>query len=106
MWKRGGAHLESDTRDSTKDVIVIQYFLRNGFGVADEQRAGGPAHGVELRPGRRRPATFLADLRESVGVPWIKVVGSLLVGVGQKADGVKSHGYLLAGHTPPAPPPP
>src|ERR1700686_471861 len=92
MRKRRDAHLERDARDAAEDFIVIQYFLRNRFGIADEQRAGGPAYGVELRPGGRWPAAFLPDLGERMRVPWIKVVGSLLGGVGQKADGVKSHG--------------
>ena len=92
MGKRRDTHLERDTREAAEDLIVIQYFLRYSFGVADEQRAGRPAHGVELRPSGRRSAAFLADLGERVRVPRVKVVSSLLGGVGQKADGVKSHG--------------
>jgi hypothetical protein len=62
------------------------------IGVAEEQRVGGPAYGVELPPGDRRPAAFLADLGERLRVAWIKVVCRLPDGVGQKGDGVKSHG--------------
>jgi hypothetical protein len=47
---------------------------------------------LPCRPGGRRPAAFLADLGERVRVSRVKVVGSLLGGVGQKADGVKSNG--------------
>jgi integrase len=75
--KRRDAHLESDARDSAEDFILVQDFFRNRFGVADEQRAGGPAHGVELRSGGLRPTAFLADLGKRVRIPWIKVVGSL-----------------------------
>jgi hypothetical protein len=63
------------------------------------KRARGPAPGVELCPGSWGPAAFLANLCERVRVPRIKVVGSLLGGVGQEADGVKSHGQLLGGVT-------
>ena len=83
MRKRRNAHLERDARNATEDLVVIQYFFRNRFGVADEQCAGGSAQGVELRPRGRRPAAFLADLGEGVRVAGIKVVGSLLGAVGQ-----------------------
>ena len=59
MRKRGDAHLERNARNAAEDFVVIQYFLRNRFRVADEQRAGGPAYGVKLRPGGGRPAAFL-----------------------------------------------
>src|SRR4030088_2314 len=97
MRNRRDAHLERNARDAAEGLVVIQYFLRNSFGVADEQRARGPADGVELRPGGRRPAALPADFGERVRVAWIEVVGSLLCGVGQKTDGVKSHGQLLGG---------
>jgi len=60
-----------------RTFIVVQDFFRNRFGIADEQCAGGPAHGVELRSGGLRPTVFLADLGKRVRIPWIKVVGSL-----------------------------
>jgi hypothetical protein len=40
-------------QEAAEDFIHVQYFLRDRFGVADQQRAGGSAQGVKLRPSRR-----------------------------------------------------
>jgi hypothetical protein len=69
MRKGGDAHLERDARDAAENFIVVKYLFRNRVGVADEQRAGGPARGVELSSSGRRPAAFLADLGERVRIP-------------------------------------
>ena len=99
MRERRDAHLERDARDAAEGFVHVQYFLRDSFGVADQERTGGSAHGVELCPGSWGPAAFLADLGERVRVSGIKVVGRLLGGVSQEADGVKTHDEFIGGVT-------
>src|ERR1700688_5071960 len=99
MRQRRDAHLERNARDAAERIIHVQYFLRDCLGVTDQQRTCGSAHSVELRPGSWGPAALLADLGECVCVSRIKVVGSLLGGVSQEADGVKTHDEFLGGVT-------
>src|SRR5579862_5625507 len=103
MRKRRNAHLERDARKAAQGFIHVEHFLRDRFGVANQQRARGSAHGVELCPGGWGPAALLADLGEGVRVPGIEVVRSLLGAISQEADGVKAHDELSGGVTRAAP---
>jgi hypothetical protein len=93
--QRRDAHLESDSRKTSESFVYIQYLLRNRFSIANQQRARGPAQSVKLCPSGRGPAAFLPDLCEGVSVSRIKIVCSLLRGVSQEADCVKSDDEFL-----------
>ena len=84
----GDAHLEADARDAAEGFIHLDDFGGHGLGVADHERAGWSAEGFELAPSDWRPAAFAADLGEGFGVAREEVVGGLLVGVGDVAEGV------------------
>jgi len=45
--KRRDTHLECDAGDATENFIHIKDFFRDRFSVADQQRAGRSAQGVE-----------------------------------------------------------
>ena len=83
--------MEREPRDSAKRFIHVQYFFRHRLRGADQERAGRSAHGVELCPGRPRPAPFLADLGEGVRVPGAEIIRGLLSGVSKEADRVQTH---------------
>ena len=44
MRERRDAHLECNSRDAPEGIIHVQYFLRDRFGVADQQRTCGSAY--------------------------------------------------------------
>ncbi len=93
----GYGHLEGDTGDSAEGLVDAEELGGYVFGVADEERAGGAAEGVVLAARRGRPAALFADLSEGVGVAGEEVVGSLLSGVGEEADGVDADLELVGG---------
>src|SRR5665213_3976016 len=97
MRNRRDAHLESDPRNAAKRLIDIEYFPSDSFGVADQQRTRRSNQGIELSPGRRGPAALLTDFGECMCVSRKKIIRSLLRGVAQKADRVKTDGELLRG---------
>src|ERR1700683_3088077 len=99
MGESRDSHLKGNAGDAAKCFVHVQYFLRDSLGIADQQRTRGSAHGVELRPGSRRPAALFADLGECVRIPRIKVIRCLLSRVSQKTDGVKTHDEFLGGVT-------
>ena len=93
----GDAHLEGDAGDAAEIVMDAEELFGDGFGVADEESAGGATLGVELRPGSGGPATLFADVGEGAGVAGEEVVGGLLGGVGDVAEGVDADAELLGG---------
>ena len=99
MRQCGDAHLERDARDPAEDVVHVEYLLRNRFGVPDQQRACRSAHGVEMCPRSWGPSALLTDLCKRMCIPGIKIVGSLLGGISQKADRVKTHDEFIGGVT-------
>ncbi len=72
-------------------------FVGDGFGVADEERAGGAAEGVVLAACGGGPAALFADLGEGVRVAGEEVVGGLLGGVAEEADGVEADFEFVGG---------
>jgi hypothetical protein len=96
-------HLERDSRKASQNFAHVQYLLRDRFSIAYQQRARGSSQSVKLRPSRRWPATFFADLRERVSISWVEVVCSVLRGVSEKADRVEADDELLGGMTGAAP---
>src|ERR1700683_209191 len=99
MGESRDSHLKGNAGDAAKCFVHVQYFLRDSLGIADQQRTRGSAHGVELRPGSRRPAALFADLGERVRISRIKVIRRLLCRVSQKTNRVKTHNELLGGVT-------
>src|SRR4029077_3017275 len=91
------AHLKSDSRKTSENFIHVKYLLRHLFSISDNECPGGSAQSIKLCSSCGRPAPFLADLCEGVSVSRIKIVCSLLRGVSQKADCVKSDQQFLGG---------
>src|SRR5271170_1613213 len=82
------AHLEANAGDAAEGLVHLQELGGYGFGVADHERAGWSAKGFELAASDWWPATFTADLGEGFGVAGEEVIGGLLVGVGDVAEGM------------------
>src|SRR6202158_4331452 len=101
--KRRDTHLECDAGDATENFIHIKDLFRDGFGVADQQRAGRSAQGVELSACGGWPAAFLADFGKGVRIPWIEYFRGFVGGVCEKANGMKTYGKSLGGMTGAAP---
>ncbi len=78
-----------------RDSLMWRSFVGYGFGVADDEGSGGAAEGFELGAGDWGPAALFADLGEGFGVAGEEVVGGLLVGVGDVAEGVDADFELL-----------
>src|SRR5580693_10015881 len=93
----GDAHLESDARDASESFVYIEDLFCDGFGVTDQESAGGCALCVELGAGGGGPAAFFADFREGVGVAGKESFGGFVRGVCEKADGMNTDGELLGG---------
>jgi hypothetical protein len=93
----GDAHLKADAGDAAEGFVHLEELGGYGFGVADEERAGGAAESFELAASDGGPAALLADLGEGVGVAGEEVVGGLLVGVGYVAEGVDADFEFLWG---------
>jgi len=87
--------LEGNSRKASDDFVHVQYLLRDGFSIPNQQRACGSSQSVKLCPSRWGPATFFADLCERVGISRIEIVCSSLCGVSKKADCVKSDNEFL-----------
>ena len=83
--ERGDAHLEADAGDAAESFAHLEELGGYGFGVADHQCTSGAAESFKLVARDRRPAAFLANFGEGVGVAGEKVVCGLLVGVGDVA---------------------
>ena len=93
------AHLEAEAGDSTERLVEAEDFFGYGFGIADDESSGRAAKGFELVARDGGPAAFLADLGEGFGVTGKEVVGGLLVGVGDVAEGVDADFEFLGGVT-------
>src|SRR5580704_14471777 len=74
MRQRRNAHLKRDARDTAERFVHVEHFFCDRLRIANEQRAGRPARGVELRARRARPAAFFADLGEGVRVAGIEII--------------------------------
>src|SRR5579864_4126103 len=97
MGKGRDAHLKSDSRKTSENFVHVKYLLRHLFSISDNQCPGGSAQSVKLRPSCGGPAALLPDLCERVSVSRIEIVCSLLRGVSQEADCVKSDHQFLSG---------
>src|SRR5882757_5717212 len=95
MRQRRDAHLEGDARDAAKGFVDVEDLFPNGFGIADNERAGGTSQRIELCSRSGRPSPFFADFREGVGIAGKEVVRGLLIRIAEKADAVKAHLQLL-----------
>jgi hypothetical protein len=84
----GDAHLEADARDAAEVLVQLKEFGGHGLGFADEECALGTAEDFELVAGDGGPAALFADLGEGFRVAGKEVVGGLLVGVSDVAEGV------------------
>jgi len=86
--KCGDAHLEADAGDAAERFVHLKKFSGYGFGITHHQCSGRATQRFKLRACDRRPATLFADLGEGFGITGEEVVGGLLVGVGDVAEGV------------------
>src|SRR6266567_1853506 len=91
----GHIHLERDSRDAAQGFTVAQNFFRNFFGVAHQQRAVLAPPGVELSTGDGRPAAFLADASNGLGVTAEKIIDRLLRGFGDVTQGMNADSKLV-----------
>src|ERR1700730_4279484 len=101
--KRRDTHLECDAGDATENFIHIKDLFRDRFSVADQQRAGRSAQGVELSACGGWPAAFLADFGKCVRIAWIEYFRGFVSGISEKANGMKTHSKSLGGMTGAAP---
>src|SRR3984893_3301619 len=97
--KRRDTHLERDARDAAENFIHIKNLFRYRLGVADQQRAGGSALGIELTACGGRPAPFLADFGKGVRIARIEYFRGFVSGSCEKANGVKTYSKSLGGMT-------
>jgi hypothetical protein len=86
--QRGGVHHEADAGDAAQRLIVPTDLLDHLFGVADQQGAFRLELIVELGPGDRRPSPLSPDGVEGAGVAGIEVLGGILRGRRDLAEGV------------------
>jgi hypothetical protein len=91
VWQRRDTHLECDARNATENFIHVKDLFRDRFGVADQQRAGGSADGVELGACGGRPAAFLANFGKGVRVTWKEYFCGFVRGVREKTNGMKTY---------------
>jgi len=77
--KRRDTHLECDAGDAAENFIHVKDLFRDRFSVADQQRAGRSAQGIELSACSGWPAAFLADFGKRVRIAWIENLGALSV---------------------------
>src|SRR5258708_1410682 len=103
VWKRRDTHLECDAGDAAENFIHIKDLLRDRFSVADQQRAGRSALGVELSAGGGWPAAFLANFGKCVRKAWIENFRGFVSAVCEKANGMKTYSKSLGGMTGTAP---
>ena len=101
--KRRDTHLECDAGDATENFIHVKDLFRDRFSVADQQRAGRSAQGVELSACGGWPAAFLADFGKRVRIAWKEYFRGFVRGVCEKANGMKTYGKLLGRMTGAAP---
>src|SRR6266478_8472929 len=88
-------HLECDAGDAAENFIHIKDLSRDRFSVADQQRAGRSAQGVELSACGGWPAAFLADFGKGVRIAWIEYFRGFVSGVREKANGMKTYSKSL-----------
>jgi hypothetical protein len=99
MRKGRDTHLECDARDAAKTFVHVKDLFRDRFSVADQQRAGWSAQGVEWSACGGWPATFLADFGECVRIAWKEYVRGFFPSVREKANGMKTYNESLGGMT-------
>ena len=97
-WRRAATLIWKLMREMPpRSSLIWRSFGGYGFGVADDEGAGGAAEGFELVARDGRPAALLADFGEGVGVARKEIVGGLLVGVGDVAEGVDADFEFFGG---------
>ena len=64
MVESGDAHLKADAGDAAESFVHQQELLGYGFGVGDEEGAGGTAESFELVARDGGPAALFADFGE------------------------------------------
>jgi hypothetical protein len=99
MRKRRDTHLECDAGDAAENLIHIKDLFRDRFSVADQQRAGRSAQGVELSACGGWPASFLADFGKGVRIAWKEYFRGFFRGVREKANRMKTYSKSLGGMT-------
>src|SRR5688572_4565664 len=97
------AHLETYPGDSAQSFIQVDEFFGHGRRVADQIGAIRTATCIKLRTSRRRPAAFLANLREAFGPAGKELVGRFLRGISHVTESVHADFELLGGEPRPAP---
>src|SRR6266849_3124812 len=101
--KRRDTHLERDAGDAAENFIHIKDLFRDRSSVANQQRAGRSAQGVELSACGGGPAAFLADFGKGVRIAWIEYFRGFISGICEKADGMKTYSKSLGRMTGTAP---
>jgi len=81
-------HLEGHAGDAAKNCVHVRDLFRDGFSVADQQRAGRSAQGVELSACGGWLSTFLADFGKCVRIAWKEYVRGFFRSVREKANGM------------------
>jgi hypothetical protein len=87
--------LECDAGAAAENFIRVKDLFRNRVSVADQQRAGRSALGVELSACGGWPAAFLADFGKCVRIAWIEYFRGFVSGVCKKANRMKTYGKSL-----------
>ena len=82
--------METEAGDAAEGLVHGVNFFRDGLRRADEQCAGGAEQRVEVAARDGRPTALAADLGEGARVAREKLVGGLLVGLGNVAEHVQT----------------
>src|SRR5580704_6293763 len=101
--KRRDAHLECDAGDTAENFIHVKDLFRDRFSVANQQRTGRSAQGVELSACGGWPAAFLSDFGKRVRIARKEYISGFFRGAREKSDGVKTYSKSLGGMTRAAP---
>src|ERR1700694_6021253 len=101
--KHRDTHWECDAGDATENFIHIKDLFRDRFSVANQQRAGRSAQGIELSACGGWPAAFPADFGKRVRIAWIEYFRGFVSGICEKTNGMKTYSKSLGGMTGAAP---
>src|ERR1700730_19177348 len=93
--KRRDTHLERDAGNAAENFIHVKDLFRDCFSVADQQRAGRSAQGVELSARGGWPPAFLADFGKRVRGAWIEYFRGFVSRICEKAHGMKAYSKPL-----------
>src|SRR5258705_10830768 len=101
--KRRDTHLQRDAGDAAENFIHIKDLFRDRFSIADQQRAGRSAQGVELSACGSGPAAFLADFGKGVRIAWKEYFRGFVGASREKANRMKTYSKALGRMTGAAP---